>query len=708
MQEEKLLQIEALSDFNLFTLVHWLHSCNSGLFMRNLLSAFFLIIGLSSPLYAQLNELNERKIILLNSLEESSPDTLKYSVYTKIAESFKYVDLDSTLKYGILAQATISKDEYPEKSAIALGFSTWVYFMKGNYDQSLEIAERAYQLVENLPGAKKVKFDLLHAQGTIYGALGMYELALKKFYEIIDIYSSDSNEEGYFVTLSNIGVMYMKLESYESALEIFEKLDEDMPIHLEARVSIPVNLGFIYYDLRDFEKAKFHLNQALAQNGNIDPRVYGLSNFKLGQVYNAELDYRKAIRAFEASIEVFESRQNELETIQSLNGLALAYKGLNMLNQAFTYAEKGYEIANRYNAIPEKQATLESLYQISKAKGDIETALSYHEDYKEISDFLKNTESRSQIGRITAEYEFNKRESDLLAASRQAELMSQSKIRQQQTLLFASLVVIALSGLVMIGMYRNFHQKKENNYLLNLKNQEIQDQAEKLRESNMVKDRIFSMIAHDLRGPLSSLYGVISLIEMNKASQEELDKLIPNVARRFKYTSTLLNNLLQWAQSQMEGYRVNPEVFDLHAVISSKRLLLQTNIDDKELEFCLPDGEYLVYADLNMIDLVIQNLLSNAIKFSHKGDSINVDIHTEGDLYKVSVTDTGTGIKKEHLDQLFKGTFFSTMGTMDEKGTGLGLMLCKEFVERNGGEIIVESYVSKGSTFSFTLPIAKE
>jgi len=671
----------------------------------------FLIVFTTSlylPVQAQFDELNQRKETLLNQLSSDSHDTLRFSAYTNIAESFKYVDLDTTLKYGMLAQLVISESDYPEKSAIAQGFSSWVYFMKGDYDRSLDIAERAYSLVSNLPDAKKIKFDLLHAQGTNYGALGMYELGLKKFFEIIDIYEANSNEEGYYVTLSNIGVMYMRLESYDSALEIFQSLDRDMPRHLEARVSIPVNLGFIYYDLRNFEEAKFHLNRALNQTGNIDPRVFGLSNYKLGQVYAAELDYERAIDAFSASIEVFRSRQNELETVQSLIGLATAYRGLKQLTVAFNYAKSAYEIADKYNAIPEKQATLESLYLIAKDTGNSDLALRYHEDFKEISDFLKNSETSSQIGRITAEHEFTKREAELLASSRQAELISASKIKQQQTLLVASISVILLSGLVMIGMYRNYHQKKENNYLLNLKNQEIQDQAAKLKESNMVKDRIFSMIAHDLRGPLSSLYGVISLIEMNKASKDELDKLIPNVARRFKYTSTLLNNLLQWAQSQMEGYRVNPEVFDINLVIRNKQALLQTNIDEKQLKICLPSGEYLVYADLNMIDLVIQNLLSNAIKFSQIEDEILIQIKSEHDRYKVSVTDSGIGIKKENLELLFKGNFFSTKGTMDEKGTGLGLMLCKEFVERNSGEVIVESKYGKGSSFSFTLPMARE
>lgn len=140
--------------------------------------------------------------------------------------------------------------------------------------------------------------------------------------------------------------------------------------------------------------------------------------------------------------------------------MALAHRGLGKLPAALNYALEGYSIANTYNAIPEKHATLESLYLISKEIGDTEKALKYHEDYKEISDFLKSSETNSEIGRISAEYEFNKREAELLATSKQAELISASKIKQQQLLLIASVTVIILSGLVMIGMYRNFHQKR--------------------------------------------------------------------------------------------------------------------------------------------------------------------------------------------------------------------------------------------------------
>ena len=145
---------------------------------------------------------------------------------------------------------------------------------------------------------------------------------------------------------------------------------------------------------------------------------------------------------------------------------------------------------------------------------------------------------------------------------------------------------------------------------------------------------------------------------------------------------------------------------DILSVCKEKAELLQIKIDEKKLNFHLPTGEFLAYADVNMIDLVIQNLFANAIKFCNPGDSITVSITEKNNQHQVCVQDTGIGIKKEKLDQLFANSFYTTTGTMNEKGTGLGLMLCKEFVERNEGEIWVNSIPGEGTKVCFTLEIA--
>jgi signal transduction histidine kinase/predicted negative regulator of RcsB-dependent stress response len=669
------------------------------------LAVLFIIAYLPCLVSAQSQTAQQFKDSLLSTISTDTPDTSIFSAYQKIALAFKFTDLDSTLKYTLLAEESIEIANYPLQQATILGYKAYYAFMTGNYDESLDLMDDLLAGTEGIESLEieTIRRKTLNDQGTIYAALGMYELALSKFYNLYEMYQSEGvKNESFYVALSNIGVMYNRLELYEKALEIFLQLDEEMPATYQSRMSVPVNLGFIYYDLNEFDKAKYHLNNALAQQG-VDPRVYGLSNFKLGQVYIAEGEYERAIDVFYTSIDVFTGQNNELETVQSLNGLAQAYMHMKQLSTAYNYAKEGLEITLRFNAIPERKVILETLYQITKAQNKYEEALAYHEQFKEINDFITTSETTSEIERLSAEYEYRQREEQLIAANNQESLMSEAKINHQRTLLIASVSVIIFAFFGLIGMYRMFVQKRMNNELLSQKNLEIELQAKELRESNMVKNRIFSMIAHDLRGPLSSLHAVITLIELNKTSQKELDELIPSVSQKFQYTSTMLNNLLHWSASQMKEYKVDATTFDLIQLVREKENLNRSKINEKKLRFEAPSGKYFVHADRNMVDLVIQNLIANAIKFCNEEDSISVAISNLNGMSKICVSDTGIGIPKKRLNTLFSGDFYTTSGTKNEKGTGLGLMLCKEFVESNEGKIWVESVYGKGTTVCFTL-----
>jgi signal transduction histidine kinase len=153
--------------------------------------------------------------------------------------------------------------------------------------------------------------------------------------------------------------------------------------------------------------------------------------------------------------------------------------------------------------------------------------------------------------------------------------------------------------------------------LLIKKNQIIEEKARKLDEANSIKNRLFSIIAHDLRNPLSSLQGVIQLIEINATSKEELDEILPQLTNKFENTSILLGNLLEWSISQMEGYKVLLENFDISKLINDRFEILQTRTTNKELAVLLPSDPVFVSADKNMIGIVILNLLSNAVKFTN-------------------------------------------------------------------------------------------
>jgi signal transduction histidine kinase len=672
--------------------------------MRCLLLLLFMTAAMSLSLKAQDSEHNPAEdslrivIASTNSIEE------KASAYVDLAESLKFVNTDSCYHYANKALSLIDRDELPGIFADAKRLLAGVYFFRGDYHGAIREAQEGQIQVEGLEEHALLETNLIRILGNGYGALGQYEISLQYFLNALQKFEELEDELGIFASLNNVGVIYLKLGNFEEALDIFERLDANHDPNDVNQVTIPVNLGFIHYELGNFEEAEFHLNRALNYAGNVDKRAYGLSNFKLGQIHLAQKDYSEAIAAFNQSIAIYEEFRNELEEVQSLNGLAQVYLELGNTSKAKEYASRAFDIADRNNGLPEKRNSLETLYIISRQSGDFEDAISYFEQFKTVSDSLQNSEINSEIGRLTAEYEFQQQQNELLLEQRERQLKSEAQLNRQKIVLVSVFVFLIMALATIFALYNNSKQRKRNNQILSQKNEEIEDQAERLRQSNDVKNRLFSIIAHDLRGPLSSLHGLISIIEMNVTSKEDLDKMIPQLAEQFKNTSTLLHNLLQWSQSQMKGYKVIPETFDINALILQKKELLNIKLKEKNLNFTMPDGKYFIKADRNMIDLVVQNLISNAIKYCEKGGNIEVDITGKGEEAVIMVKDSGVGIPEHKMEEIFSENFYTTKGTSDETGTGLGLMLCKDFVHRNHGEIWVESKVGEGSIFFFTLP----
>jgi signal transduction histidine kinase len=245
----------------------------------------------------------------------------------------------------------------------------------------------------------------------------------------------------------------------------------------------------------------------------------------------------------------------------------------------------------------------------------------------------------------------------------------------------------------------------QHNFRLKEQNEEIQAQSQQLFESNQVKDKLFSIIAHDLRSPLGVLSSVLSFIKAGRFSEEEFKTEIDNLSKNVEQTSDLLDNLLIWAKSQMHGTIVKPASFNLYEAVEKKALLYLKQASDKDIDIENRVSSKLeAFADQDMIQLVLRNLITNAIKFCNAGNKITITASSDNGTITVCIADTGIGIPEENIRKLFGKEMFSTFGTSNEKGTGLGLTLCKEFIALNHGKIWVESIVNSGSRFYFTIP----
>ncbi len=238
----------------------------------------------------------------------------------------------------------------------------------------------------------------------------------------------------------------------------------------------------------------------------------------------------------------------------------------------------------------------------------------------------------------------------------------------------------------------------------------LKEKEAKLREANATKDRFFSIISHDLRSPLNAIFGLTEILEaeVREKGDAELARMIGLLKHASGQAIDLLVNLLEWSRAQSGRLSFEPAPGQLLSLVMETQKLLEGSLQEKNLHFSVEVPETLwVEADKNMVRTILRNLVSNAVKFTPSGGKINLTAWLENDAVYCAVTDTGIGIKKRDLPKLFRqDQHVSSLGTRKEKGTGLGLILCHDFIERHGGTLTVESEPQKGATFTFSLPLA--
>ncbi|ALO14788.1 Non-motile and phage-resistance protein [Salinivirga cyanobacteriivorans] len=248
--------------------------------------------------------------------------------------------------------------------------------------------------------------------------------------------------------------------------------------------------------------------------------------------------------------------------------------------------------------------------------------------------------------------------------------------------------------------------------IINNQKKEIENQRKQLHELNISKDKFFSIIAHDLKNPIAGFLGLTEVMaqDMNSFTDQEKQEFIELIYKSSKQLHSLLENLLQWSRAQTGRLSYKPRRLNMHALFQENFSLIHANAEVKQIVVEEKvDNDLEVWADVDMVNTILRNLLTNAIKFSNNDSRITVYAEIEGDKVIISVKDEGIGISDEDLDKLFKiGYNKSKVGTANEEGTGLGLILCKEFAKRNGGDVMVDSKLGVGSIFSFSLPRAQQ
>jgi len=647
------------------------------------------------------------------------PDTVRVSLLTSLANSYMLVNFNKSLNYA--REAVTLADRIKNQGAILRANRTMalVYMLGGDYTSALSHEKITLQVASEQKDSTEIGLSCSNI-GNYYYELGVYDEAyfyLTQAYSILNqgvVTHEDSVTMN--IVLHNVGRVFKEMGQYETALQHL-KLSQKASIRLGDKEGRPYSLdelGDVMLRQGKYDSALTYLNQALDEihsfiRKNPETLVKELRTktlIKIARTYMFKKEYDKALAFYDSTYQLHELTNNQFGIAEVELGRGTLFLSKNNYIEAENHFDIALEIAKRINARVLEINCYNQLAQLWEKKGDYKTSLEFYKKYKNLHDSLFSQEMQQKLFRDQVRFATESKDVQIQALTKMEEYR-RAEIKRQEFIRNVLVVVMALSVILLFTVYRSGQRRKRINALLLQHQEEMERRSIELEQLNQVKDKFFSIISHDLRSPINALAGLLDLMDKGAIASEELPMAIKELRVRFNHTRTLLNNLLDWTLLQMDKINLQPAKISLKN-LAAENIDLIRSTQTKQVNFVnsIPTGA-IAYADSNTINLVIRNLISNALKFTNEGGEIKLASEEKDSTWVISVSDNGVGIKPEVLDMLFdKINPYSTRGTANEKGTGLGLILCKEFVEKNNGKIWVESTEGQGSTFWFTLPKA--
>ncbi|MCE1188301.1 MAG: tetratricopeptide repeat-containing sensor histidine kinase [Ignavibacteria bacterium] len=537
----------------------------------------------------------------------------------------------------------------------------------------------------------------------VYYSLKMFDKAVPYYKDAVSSFNTLHDNLGMATGLNNLGLVLEKKGALDSALLCFEQ-----GLMVRHKVN---NIDTCYYyghslkyigriKLKKGEfKAAIQILKVAEQLTSNTP--YSGAKYILVEIYNLlaqcyieQGDDKTGLSYFALAMYTAEKYYQNQILCETYNLLAEYNFNKHNYRVADTYADKALALANSKSFFDERLKALMLLMKIATVNGDKLKSIQYLAEFDSLTETQKNLVMESGLATLresvkNRETIYNK--------------LTENKLLQQRnkTLLFLSLaIVISLLSLASF-LFLKYRIKTRAE-------KELRLAKDDLTRINGVKDRLFSIIAHDLRSPFTALIGYSDVLKTDFDSLGEGEKksIIQGMNQVSRDTFNLLENLLDWSRIQNDSIICRPEIIQIKDELQSTFNLLQETAKRKEINLIYEiDDKQSIFADRNMLRIIVRNIISNAIKFSPSKSVIVISAIDSENIVTLKITDSGVGISQEVIDKLLTGqSFYTTSGTLGEKGSGLGLMLCTEFIEKNNGHLSIDSKVGFGSTFNLAFP----
>jgi len=666
------------------------------------LIVFILSFICSFTISAQSERNSLVKIEELRLNQDFNPESPIYiDLIIELANELLYSNKDSTLLLANEGLALSLKTGYKKGEGYA-------YVRLGDYYAQLSDKEKyTHYFDKALEISTKYNYDILKVTvlnnyGTNLSIAGDYDNALLFFLEDIELCKKINDTKLLAPVYDNVAIMYSQLKDYDTAIKFHEKsmgLSEANGNNFVLACTLS-NMAYSYANIHNFDAANKSLDKAMSiftEEKVLDWLSYCYE--VKGIIALEKKNYSNALEWYMESNILCEDLNYFTGIISTHNGLADAYVGLGQIDSAEHYALKAYKKAKVSNFPEALMKSSKTLAKISKSKGEFEKATEYQDEYLNLYEESGSKNFKKGLAMFRSEQKYQAQKKQILQEKNK-------EIATQQIFTYIALFGLVVLIVILILIYRNYKIQRKFNAILQ-KNQQVLEQSEiELSESNTTKDKLFSLIAHDLRGPVNSFYGIMELYVNGQMTKEESDQFLPVALEDLRSITDMLDNLLVWGKTQINGITHKPKNININTLVQDNiRLLRPLSIKKSITITNKVNKETISYSDDSHINIVLRNLLSNSIKFTNTNGKITISAIEKDGQIQVSIADNGVGMDSETTKNIFnENNYKSTYGTNNEKGTGLGLSICQEMVEKNGGEIWVKSTLNEGTTFYFTLP----
>jgi signal transduction histidine kinase len=459
------------------------------------------------------------------------------------------------------------------------------------------------------------------------------------------------------------------------------------------------NLSFTYLRGKMYDSASHYINRALAYNLKLkDDYLIAFAYRNAGDLSEVKKRTDSAKHYFNLSVQYATKIKSVQLELTALYRIGRLLNNSGAFASSIPYLEKALQLGHQMGAKSETALIYNLLADAYEGIGNYKEAYQVQKKFSQLNDSLYQERSRSKLAEMQAKFEAEKKQSEINQLKHEKE--QEIENNQKKTILnFSLMITMIVVVVLLINIWKKNKYKTATNLLL-------QSQKEELEETLLLKDKVFSIVSHDLRSPIASLNAVLPMLDPDSLDHDTYHELKLNLTKQVQNLNYVLDNLLIWSRSRMKGIDT-PELVDIdinkRAAISIE--LLKGMADQKKITIQNQINPSLsIQADPQHFDIIIRNILLNALKFTHENGLITLSSKIENDRIALSIEDNGVGMQPDQINRLFQlKTHFTTPGTQKEKGTGLGLLICAEYAAANNWEIKVDSQIGKGTIFTIIL-----